>query len=256
MNLFKSKKSIMDENYETVKKGTTPKEENDVTKETDRFFKEVKEFQNDRLAQVKKLSKIAWLSTAIMTFIVVVMAVAIAAMMPLKTVEPFVIRVDNNTGFTDVAQPLANNKTTEGQEVDKYFLAKWVVNRESYDWQTIQNMSDTIELMSSNRVFSEYRNIITNKVTSPLFILKQDKKVMVRVSSVTFIDDVAQVRFIKFVKNANGTMAPEYPTTNWIGTIGFDYKKTISKQQERLVNPLGFQVTSYRVDPENIGGKR
>ena len=44
--------------------------------------------------------------------------------------------------------------------------------------------------------------------------------------------------------------------TSWIATIGYEYRK-ISKMKEddRLKNPIGFQVLSYRVDPE-ISGER
>ena len=38
----------------------------------------------------------------------------------------------------------------------------------------------------------------------------------------------------------------------WIATIDFDYEKEIKTEAERLENPLGFQVISYRVDVENV----
>jgi type IV secretion system protein VirB8 len=39
---------------------------------------------------------------------------------------------------------------------------------------------------------------------------------------------------------------------NFIATVAFDYKNTPSKEADFLVNPLGFQVLSYRVDPEML----
>ena len=44
---------------------------------------------------------------------------------------------------------------------------------------------------------------------------------------------------------------------SWVATIAFEYRNpSVIKESQRLVNPFGFQVLSYRVDPEMIGGKQ
>ncbi|WP_276662626.1 type IV secretion system protein [Thauera aminoaromatica] len=39
---------------------------------------------------------------------------------------------------------------------------------------------------------------------------------------------------------------------NWIATIGYTYVNAPISAQDRRINPLGFQVYSYRVDPESV----
>nr|WP_252097772.1 type IV secretion system protein [Escherichia coli] len=51
------------------------------------------------------------------------------------------------------------SKTYQEAET-KYNLAKFVINYESYDWQTIQEMLDTVNVMSNNKVFSQYNTAI------------------------------------------------------------------------------------------------
>ena len=40
--------------------------------------------------------------------------------------------------------------------------------------------------------------------------------------------------------------------SDWIATIAFTYTRAPMSEPDRLRNPLGFQVTSYRADPEVI----
>ena len=73
--------------------------------------------------------------------------VAVAGLTPLKKSEPFVLRVDNNTGAVDIVQPISDSQsTTYGEVVDKYWLAQYIIERESYDWQLIQNSFDRVKI--------------------------------------------------------------------------------------------------------------
>lgn len=242
---------LFKKNIKAVEK-LPPKEEKEINEEVSFFFKQVQNFQKDHIEILRNDRKRAW-RFAIISFVVNVLLVAvIAAMGSLKKVIPYTITVDKNTGYTEVAQPISDAKTTYGQEIDKYWLANFVINRESYEWGTIQDMYDRVQLMSSDAVFSEYSANLNNKAASPLYILKDKKKLVTKVLSVSFYDDVAQIRFVKVVKNPDGTPSPEYKESYWIATVAYDYQKTILKEKDRLVNPLGFEITSYRVDSENI----
>lgn len=108
--------------------------------------------------------------------------------------------------------------------------------------------------MSAPNVFAEYNAYITS-AKSPVNTFKEDKKVRVEVLSVSFINNIGQVRFSKTVLDANGQPDTVYPVTNWLATISFDYKKEIKLEKDRRSNPLGFETTSYRVDSENIKGQ-
>jgi type IV secretory pathway component VirB8 len=60
---------------------------------------------------------------------------------------------------------------------------------------------------------------------------------------------------VRFEKTVRARNAPEDQSrvSKWIATIGYDYKKIAKmKESERLKNPLGFNVDSYRTDPEML----
>src|SRR5205085_11656549 len=52
-------------------------------------------------------------------------AVSLMLLMPLKRVEPFVVRVDNSTGIVDVV-PVYDGKAAVSQTVSRYFLTHYV----------------------------------------------------------------------------------------------------------------------------------
>ena len=222
----------------------------EVKKENQPFYDAVKQFEKNEIATVQSKAKLLT-RLCVAEFVVIgLLGAGIAALAPLKTAVPYIIRVDNSTGYTDVA-PQINNAKESYQEVEaKYFLSQFVINYESYEWQTIQQMMDTVKVMSASKVFSQYNTAIRAD-SSPLNVLKDNYKMRVKINSVTMLKpDVAQVRFSKMILDSSGKPAPEYRMTDWIATIAFDFNKKIETEEQRLINPLGFQALSYRVDPE------
>ena len=221
-------------------------------KDNEAYYLAVKSFEQDSIDAVKKQRKLLVIVLGAFLVVIAALAFAIAAMAPLKTAEIFAIRVDNSTGYTDIVKPIDGEKTTYDEVINKYWLSQYVINYESYDWQTITTMHDTVQLMSSSSVFSEYKKNIMSD-SSPLNVLKDNFKLKTKIKSVTFLEpDTAQVRFSKMVLTKNGELSTEYKKTDWVALISFDYKHEIKTEGERLLNPLGFNVLSYRVDPEAV----
>lgn len=253
MNFFnKNKKEILDENYQEMIEEVSPKIKKEASKRAKTHFDNVNKFERDRINFHKTMGKVGLIFGTLGILTGLAGVIAVACLTPLKTVEPFAIRVDNNTGFTDIVKPLKDVKETSyGEELDKYWLARFVVERESYDWQLIQNSYKTVKLMTTPNLFNEYNSYITSPV-SPVNIFKQMKKIKVQILSVSFVHDVGQIRFSKQVLNQNGEPDLNIPITYWLATASFDYKHEIELEKDRRVNPLGFQVTGYRVDSENL----
>jgi type IV secretion system protein VirB8 len=68
----------------------------------------------------------------------------------------------------------------------------------------------------------------------------------VEIRAVSFVSpQVATIRFHRAVRQ--GATVTE---SDWIATVAFRYTKAPMAEADRLRNPLGFQVTSYRADPE------
>ncbi|WP_258086630.1 virB8 family protein [Xenorhabdus bovienii] len=222
-------------------------------KQTQQVFQAVKMFETNIIES--KNQRIKWLGrlSGFLGVAVVALAIAIASLAPLKSVIPFLLRVDSTTGYVDKLEPYSTETATVDESVTRYFLARFVENREGYDWYTIQSMYDFVESTSDRAIFEAYKSYMVNEELSPLKRLANRSKIQVKVNGITFLNDsTAQIRFTKMISDLDGKPAVGFKPSKWIATVTFDLSKKINTEQARLINPLGLSVTSYRVDAEVI----
>ncbi len=232
----------------------------DSIKSTDagrKFLQAAGLFEKSEIERVKALNKIYLSFAGVSCGITVFMVIALMLLTPLKSVEPFVVRVDNNTGLTDVVSTLKQKSVANDEVLDKYWLATYVRNRESYSWETIQTSYDTTMLLSNKDEQSRFAAIYQNPA-APHKVLGNNFRVSVKIRNISFVGDTAQVRFSKTTASVvpqqqdGSDLQNVNKTDNYIATITFDYQNRPTKENDRLINPLGFQVTNYRIDPEAL----
>lgn len=213
------------------------------------YFERARRFDQDRMVQVERSNRIAW-SIAIVASIVAGASIfAIAGLTPLKTVEPFVVRVDNSTGIVDVVSALTSTAGTYDEAVTKYFAAKYVRAREGYVWSEAEENFRTIALLSTQqeqtRFAAFYRG---SNPESPQNIYGRGAAARVNIASISLINqNVVSVRYMRTI-----TRGDDVRTTHWVATLTFSYANVPMSSTDRLVNPLGFAVSEYRADPEAI----
>lgn len=213
------------------------------------YFEKARRFDQDRMLQVERSNRVAW-SIAIVASIVAGASIfAVAGLTPLKTVEPFVVRVDNSTGIVDVVSALTSTAGTYDEAVTKYFAAKYVRAREGYIWSEAEENFRTIALLSTQaeqtRFAAVYRG---SNPDSPQNIYGRDAAARVNIASISLINqNVVSVRYMRTI-----TRGDDVRTTHWVATLTFSYANVPMSSTDRLVNPLGFAVSEYRADPEAI----
>lgn len=248
---MKDNETYFDESIsESIK---TPTEKSIEKKQAKQVFAAVKMFETDIIES--KNHKIKWLSflTGFLLLSVTALAIAIASLAPLKTAVPYLLRVDSTTGYVDKLEPYNSETATIDESVIRYFLARFVENREGYDWYTIQSMYDFIEMTSNRPIFEAYKSYMLNDNLSPLKKLANRSKIQVKVNGITFLNDsTAQIRFTKMISELDGKPAVGYKPSKWIATVTFDLSRKVKTEEERLINPLGLSITSYRVDSEVV----
>ncbi|MCZ2327841.1 virB8 family protein, partial [Bartonella sp. F02] len=162
---------------------------------------------------------------------------------------PLILRVDNATGAVDVVSVMREHETSYGEVVDIYWLNQYVLNRESYDYDTIQLTYDTAALLSAPNVQQEFFSIYDGDNARDR-VLANRARITVKVRSIQPNGrGQATIRFTTQKHNSNGTYEPQQ---HMIATVGYTYVGAPMKSSDRLLNPLGFQITSYRVDPEML----
>ncbi|MGR2997567.1 type IV secretion system protein [Vibrio vulnificus] len=216
-----------------------------------------RKFEADRVELQKKNAALAWRVALGFGVVAILAVVAVVALTPLKETVPYLIKVDNVTGQTEIVNPLDDAQTaTYGEALDKYWTKNFIIKRNSYNWQTVQSDYDAVMLMSSRSVFEPYSAIMRSE-QSPVEVFSNFNSIEVKVKSVKFLprsdenNVIAQVSFTRDIKGSNGLTSSKYVITNWEATLTFDYLGEMNTEEERLINPLGYRVTSYREDIVN-----
>ncbi|AGF75077.1 TrwG protein [Bartonella australis AUST/NH1] len=211
------------------------------------YYEESRGLERDLISEFVKSRSAAW-RTAGAACIFGLLGIACAIIgfsQPAPT--PLVLRVDNATGAVDAISVMREHETSYGEVVDKYWLNQYVLNRESYDYDTIQLNYDTTALLSAPAVQQEFFGIYDGEHARDR-ILSNKARITVKVRSIQPNGNgQATVRFTTQQHNSNGT---DDAQKHQIATIGYTYIGAPMKSSDRLLNPLGFQVTSYRADPE------
>ncbi len=207
------------------------------------------------LYQSVKISRNRWFLVGIIALVLTgIEGLALVFLTPLKTVEPYVLQVDNKSGMTTVLKPLRENQEnvlTEVEAVTKSFIVKYVIARETYDPQDLNRNYDLVRLMSSSDEAGKFNESIANgNPQSPVERYKTNTARTVKLSSVSFLDQkkkTAQVRFM-----TTEVTRSETKEDYWVAILTFRYINAPMDETDRLNNPLGFQVISYRVDQEIV----
>ncbi|RLV57984.1 Type IV secretory pathway component [Parashewanella curva] len=222
------------------------------------YFAEARGWDSELCTRIKTSERRAWRCCLLFTLIAVLQGVGLLCLLPLKTIEPFVIRVDNDSGLVDVVSTLTSHGEVkqQAQEVlDKYWLAQYVRYREGYQWETRSYNRKLVGLMSVDDVQQDYASQTDPKLNpnAPISMYGKQAQLITKVNAISFIasDKVsgekrvtALVRYSKQLKR----IGESHPLTHWVATITFTYRNAPMSVQNRQLNPLGFQVLSYRND--------
>lgn len=210
------------------------------------YFTEAARWDHDRLAAAERSRRRAWILALISFGLAGSATLAIAGLTPLKTVEPFVVRVDKTTGAVDVISGL-RGEVTPDEAVSKYFIAQYVRARAGWLPAAAAENFRLVAILSApaeQRRFAETWRAANPE--RPPAAYGPDAVAEVEIRAISFINPkVASVRYRRTV-----TRAQTVVTDDWVATLSFAYTRAPMREADRLRNPLGFQVHTYRTDPE------
>lgn len=220
----------------------------DVVKveEEDGYYPEAESFHQDLYKNAAKSAKHRGRLNYLLAALSCLLVLGFVVLLPLKHVEPYVIKVDSSTGIVEVLSPLKSTNVDPDEAITKYWIHTYVLARERYDSQSFIEDSTVVSKMSSVKVFARYSQENAPQVAdSPYKTYGDDASIDIRVSNINFLDnDTAIIRFRRVI-NKTQARSEAY----WSTTLSFKYLLTPQSESDRFINPLGFQVTSYRKDP-------
>jgi type IV secretion system protein VirB8 len=217
------------------------------------YFAEAASWDIDRSAQTAQRLRIAWLVAVAGWGCAVTVGIALMLLMPLKTVEPYVIRVDNSTGIVDIV-PMYAGHAEISETVARYLLTHYITVCEGFDFSTAERDYQECGAYHTSRRNVEWYGL-WNPVNpnSPLNLYKDGTSVRAQVTAVTFfsrangVSALAQVRYVKARRPPGGTDI----LTHWIATLEYAYVAPSKDVRVRQWNPLGFRVVDFKTEPES-----
>jgi len=221
--------------------------------ELEDYFREARSWDADRTYQGHRMLRLAAWVAAAGWICAMASAAALVLLMPLKRVDPFVVRVDNTTGIVDVVPPYDGNATPQ-EAVTRYFLTHYLTICERFNFATAESDYEECGAFHSpqrNQIW--YAAWTATNPASPLNVHKDGSTVRVQVTSVSFftrasgLSDLAQVRYLKALRRG---VDSEETFSHWVATIQFAYTAPAKDPKIRGWNPLGFKIVDFKSEPE------
>lgn len=219
----------------------------------DAYFAEAATWDADRAAQAKHNLRIAWGTSCAGWLCAIATSFALILLMPLKRVDPFVVRVDSSTGVVDVV-PVYAGTTALPEAVTRYFLGHYITTCERFNFATAESdYEECGAFHTAARNQAWYTLWEKTNPGSPLNVYKDGSTLRAQVSSISFfergngVSDLAQVRYTKGKRPAGGT---DEEITHWIATIQYSYVEPSKDPKTRRWNPLGFKIVEFHAEPE------
>jgi type IV secretion system protein VirB8 len=217
----------------------------------DAYYADAASWNRDRVQSMRTSHRIAWGIAAAAVLVAVLEAVALVLLTPLKTVQPYTLMVDKTTGYVQALKPLDQATITPDAALTQSFLVQYVIAREGFDMATINADYRKVALFSADAARNSYlTQMQVSNPQSPLVLYPRTTVVDTRVKSVSPIG--ANAALVRFDTLREDKGAQPRPVGSWVAVIRYRYSSAPMKLEDRFVNPVGFQVVSYRRDPETL----
>lgn len=215
------------------------------------YYRDAESWSVDRERASASARRVAWLVAGVAACVALFEAIALIVLLPLKTVVPYTLLVDKQTGFVQELKPLDGQVVAPDQALIKSFLAQYVLAREGFDIDSLQENYRKVALWSGGDARRHYiSGIQASNPLSPLATLPRRALLEAEIRSISLINNgTAMIRFA-VVRTDPGSQRQE--AQNWVAFVKFRFSGEAMSAADRMVNPLGFQVMSYRRDAETL----
>lgn len=200
---------------------------------------------------LERSRRIAWIVASVAAAVALLLAIALVILLPLKATVPYTLLVDRQTGYVEALEPLEPQVVDADAALTRSFLVQYVIAREGFDADDLAADYRKVALFSADEARTRYlQQMRPNAPGNPFAVLAPGSTVSVEVRSVSSLaPGRSLVRYTTTRADRAGI-----PTLieNWAAVIDWRYSEAEMSAADRLLNPLGFQVTRYRTDPETL----
>ena len=213
------------------------------------YFAHSATWSQDILGNLRASRRRAYIVAAAAALVALLEAGALMALAPLKTVVPYTITVDRQTGYIETAQPLKPGALAQDEAVMKAFLAQYVLARESFDVTDLQAEYAKVSAWTTGPARDQYLAAMQRgNPQSPVHLYDTRTVVKITIKSISLLGQGSALVRFDAERLTDGHPTPERRA--YAAVIAFRFAGQPMRNEDRFQNPLGFQVTQYRRDAE------
>jgi len=209
--------------------------------------KRIRNWYEERYDNITVQRNLLFVLLLILLCLSIVSIGVVAYVVNTKRFDPFVIQIDDTTGMAKIVNPISSSVLNGNEALAQYFIKKYVVARETYnpvDFDT--EAKKTVRLLSSNSIYWDYRGYLKNEAVNPSIKYGQKNTTFLVVKSWSSLSKNKYI--LRFSINET---AGARRTFNKITVVEFKYIPMELTEKDKDINPIGFQVTGYRVDDDS-----
>lgn len=185
------------------------------------------------------------LVTGVLAAIIVVMALALYGLLPLKSTEVFLVRADGRSDVVWTVEPISPRASAFDLAVESA-LRRYVIARERIDLVTEAERWGSVEYMSSPRVWKDFWSFMVKPPNgdSPYDVMKE--RGLTRDISVERVDVIErgrryQVTFSRMDRRLDRLEKSE----TWVASMTVSFHPQKVTDEHKLTNPFGLFVDVY-----------
>ncbi len=213
------------------------------------YYADAETWDREIYQRLRRSRTLAWIVAAVSAGIAILAMLAVVLVLPLKEFAPYVVTVDRTTGYMEVTKGLQPGELTEDEAITKANIARHLTARETYDPADIQENFDHVMRTSTGTARELHQQLYDRaSATNPVNLYGYHGTITVQIKAISFLNDrTASVRFQTTTRNRQSETID-----HWVAILQFRYVARPASLAERLRNPLGFEVISYRRDQEMV----
>jgi type IV secretion system protein VirB8 len=204
---------------------------------------EIKSWYSNRYQMIVVQRNLLLILTAFSIISVAVAVLFVKKIMATKSLDPYVIELEEKTGIATVVDRNTAKNFTGQDVVKRYFINKFLNAALGYDPKTYKDDVEVVRLFSTPDVYSSFRKRINGSK------LGASASINLRIKSINYYDNNnLRVRLLRQTKeNVNSAPINRDELIN----ITFYFSPDIGlTMEERMINPLGFQVSKLAIEEE------
>lgn len=214
-------------------------------------IKATKNWYTERYDNLIVQRNLLFLLVIISLIIVITSIFAVIKVSTSKTFDPFVIEIEKDTGAAKVVNPTSDKQLTGDESLARYFMSKYLRARETYNPADFDDMTKTVRIFSDRQVFRQYLGFIRDDLNNPILRYSNENSTFLNIKSWSKLSNNTDQNIRYMVRFSVHETTGARRVFHKIAVIEFKYNSMELSADEMDINPLGFQVISYRVDNDN-----